>query len=172
MNVDANTRNWIIGGVIVIILLVLAWWLFTKPQGLHLGSSATTTATTTGSTTTGTVGSTSSTTSGAGTVTTTLNGESVQVDDQAAGNSVTVAKMNVTKSTWLAVRDATHVLGARRFEPGVTSGTIPLLRSTTKGQTYTIVMYVDDGDKAFDMHKDSLITNSGGAPVGDMFVAQ
>ena len=171
MNVDANTRNWIIGGVVVILLLVLAWWLFTKPQSATTGMNATSTATTTttGSTTTGTMGSTST---GTETMTTTLNGESVQVDDQKAGNSVTITKMNVTKSTWLAVRDSTHVLGARRFEPGVTSGTIPLLRSTTAGQTYTVVMYVDDGDKAFDMHKDSLITNAGGAPVGDMFVAQ
>lgn len=158
----------------VIVLLVLAWWLFTKPQGASMGNNATTTATTTstvGSTTTGT-GTTVTTGTTSATVTTSLKGESVQVDDQPAGSSVNIAKLTVTRSTWVAVRDARSVLGARRFEPGVTSGTIPLLRATTAGQNYTVVMYVDDGDKAFDVRKDLLVTNGTGAPVGDMFAAQ
>lgn len=175
MEMDANTRNWIIGGVILIAVLVAAWWLFTKPAGI--GSTANPAATSSladaGSTTaTGTSGTAGTVGSAArGTVTTTLQNESVRADDQPAGDAVVIAKMNLTRSTWIAVRDGKSIMGARRFEPGVTTGTVNLLRNTAAGQQYTVLMYVDDGDKAFDMHKDMLVVNATGAPVGDTFSA-
>ncbi len=80
------------------------------------------------------------------------------IKDQAAGTQVQIAKMTLTKTSWVAVRDAkTHwVLGARRFDAGTASGEVFLLRATTKGSAYEGVIFTDDGDKAFDLHKDTL----------------
>jgi len=165
MGIDANTRNWIIGGVIAIIIIVLGWWLLTKPGS---NSMATSTAATTTTTTTGTDTGTTTGMMSSSTVTTAASGESVSVADQPAGSSVAVTGVTTSKVSWIAVRDALHVLGAARVD-AMTNGTVtvPLLRATTAGSTYQVVVYVDDGDRTFDLHKDALVDG-----VGSSFTAQ
>ena len=87
------------------------------------------------------------------------DGEALTVSDQAAGSEVAVANMTIGKTTWVAIRDAKTkwILGARRFESGITTGTVELLRATTAGTAYEVVMYVDNGDNVFDFHTDSLV---------------
>lgn len=103
----------------------------------------------------------------------TASGETVTVEDQAAGTSVVVADVKITKPSWVAVRDT------RKWYPGATwlgasqsQVTIPLLRSTEAGKTYEVVIFVDDGDKEFEIHGDALVTSSQGAPVSSTFTAK
>lgn len=156
MKIDANTRNWIIGGVVLIVLLVAAWWLFTKPAS-DTGAGATSTATTSQNT-----GTTSGSTSTGQTVGVNT-GEEVNVEDQPAGDSVIVEHANISRASWLAVRDDMRIYGARRVDPTgdgqrFDAVSIPLLRNTEAGKTYTVVVYADDGDGTFDFKKDSLVS--------------
>lgn len=91
---------------------------------------------------------------------TTSNGETLTILDQPASKTVLASSMKITATSWVAVRDVKtqHILGARRFEPGTTSGFVELLKSTVAEQQYEGVIYVDDGDKTFDFHKDSLVS--------------
>ncbi len=63
------------------------------------------------------------------------------------------------------------ILGAAWFPSSATSGSVKVQRATQAGKTYSVVIYVDDGDKKFDYKKDQLITADGG-PVGSSFSAQ
>lgn len=145
-----NTRNWLIIGAVIIVLLGLGWWLVARNRS----ASTNTNATTTGATST--VGTTLSV--GAA-VTTTASGEAVSAKDQTAGLSVAVDGMNLAKVSWVAVRDVKglRILGAHRFEAGVTAGEVSLLKPTVAGGEYQVLVYVDDGDKKFDMKKDALV---------------
>ena len=106
------------------------------------------------------------------TKTTVAAGETVSVMDQTAGMSIAVKDVTLAKPTWIAIKDTKGwVLGARRFDASVDNVTVPLLRTTVAGDTYQAVMYVDDGDNAFNMHKDNLVTDSANAPVASTFKA-
>jgi len=91
----------------------------------------------------------------------------VMVQDQSAGMGVSITSMNLTRETWVAVRDSKSILGAGRFSPGATSGTVKLLRATEAGKAYQVVVYVDDGDKKFDFKVDAVVPG-----VGSTFTAQ
>ena len=156
----SNRTNWIIIGTVAVVLILGGWWLFMGKADDSQGAVATTTGTgtpTTGTTVTPTVPVT----------TTTASGETVSVQNQAAGASVAISGMNLTRESWVAVRDAKSILGAGRFAAGATSGTVKLLRSTVKGETYQVVVYVDDGDKKFDFKVDALVSG-----VNASFMAQ
>jgi len=75
---------------------------------------------------------------------------------------------------WIAVRDSNgRTLGAGRFEAGTHSNVeVPLLRTTLTGQSYQVLIYVDDGDRVFDLHSDILVTRSDGSVAGDVFSAR
>src|SRR3989344_5391168 len=92
------------------------------------------------------------------TPTITASSESIDAADPGAG---------------MAGRDGNgRTLGAGRFEPGVhTDVDVPLLRTTEAGQSYQALIYVDDGDKEFDLHKDILVTKEDGSVAGDIFSA-
>lgn len=100
--------------------------------------------------------------------------ESVDVTDQSAGMGVKVKSATLAQTGWIAVRDVDgRTLGAGRFEAGTyAEAEIPLLRVTTAGGRYQVLIYVDDGDKAFDLHKDILVTGGDGTVAGDVFSAQ
>src|SRR3989344_3134967 len=100
--------------------------------------------------------------------------ESIDVVDQSAGVSVKVKEATFVQMGWIAVRDSSgRTLGAGRFEPGAhVDVEIPLLRATIAGERYQVLIYVDDGDKLFDLHKDILITSADGSVAGDVFSAQ
>lgn len=92
---------------------------------------------------------------------------SVAVNEQAAGDSVAIARMQLDAVSWVAVRDERSILGAARFEAAATSGSVPLLRATVSGAEYRVVVYRDNGDRVFDHTVDALV-----ADVSDTFRAQ
>lgn len=159
---DTTNNRIIIGGVVVIALLFVGWWLTSKPAGE--GAVATSTASTTSDT---------STTSTTGDINPSMvsTGEAVTVRDQAAGDSVAVASVSLKQMGWVAVRDSDgRVLGAARFDAGTWSDvSVPLLRGTVAASPYQVLLYADDGDRAFDLHKDILITGSNGGVAGTTF---
>jgi hypothetical protein len=156
MNITNEQRNWIIGGIVLVVVLAIGWWLFTKPTNDASTNTQTNTQTNTG-TNTGTSSATNTR------PTAQVNtGEEVHADDQPAGDRVIVSNAKISRSSWLAVRDDTRIYGARRVDPvgdgqSFNDVEIPLLRNTESGTTYRVVVYVDDGDKTFDFKKDALV---------------
>lgn len=165
-----NVTQWVIIGAAVIVLVVGGAWLAMRGGATEpaLDTTANTSSTTV-STTPAVVESTNNVPKG--TVTATSDGESVSVANQPAGTSVALSSMSLTHATWVAVRDDMSILGAAWFPSSATAGTVELQRGTQSGKSYRVVMYVDDGDKKFDMHADQLIT-AGSGPVGSSFDAQ
>jgi len=185
MDIDANTRNWIITGAIVIIIVLLGWWLVARNRStspvMNDGSATTTQETDSSSATDSGTGATSNPETGtsvggnsnsAPLPLATAAGETISVSDQPAGSYVMIASVKVTKPSWVAIKDTKGwVLGAARVDVSAEAVQVPLLRNTTAGQNYQALIYVDDGDKQFDFHKDLLVTNSEGAPVAATFSA-
>lgn len=101
--------------------------------------------------------------------TTTQPTSSFMAADQTAGMSVMVSGIQVAGDSWVAVREAdgSRVLGAALVTAGTKSATVELLRATVAGKSYEVVIYTDDGDRAFDMKKDALVSG-----VRDAFNAQ
>ncbi len=164
----SDKTNWFIIGAGILIILIGGWWVVTR-TGSQTGSP--TTATTSSTTGTSSNASGSSTTTGNPSAVST--GEAVSVGDQPAGSFVVAASATLTQMGWLAVRDQDgRVLGAARLEPGTHEAVqIPLLRNTTTGDKYQVLIYIDDGDKEFDLHKDTLVTNADGSVAGAAFTA-
>jgi hypothetical protein len=152
-----NKTNWIIGGVVIVVIAVVGWWLFTKSPVQEVEEATTGTVTgTTSNTNTGV-----STSSELPTVSVSV-GEEVTVEDQPAGDSVRVAEAKLSRVSWVAVRDDMRIYGAAKVTPPVGGGTmqditVPLLRNTEAGKMYKVVVYADDGDNAFDFKKDALV---------------
>jgi hypothetical protein len=101
------------------------------------------------------------------------SGESVTVEDQPAGTEVKVKSLKLSETGWAGVRDADgRVLGAGRFDAGnFENVVVPLLRGTVAGSSYQVLLYADDGDREFDLHKDTLIIGAGGGVAGTNFKA-
>lgn len=100
------------------------------------------------------------------------SGETITVQDQAAGATTLISSVSVMHSTWVAIKDTNgRVLGARRADVSTDNLEVSLLRPTVAGQTYQAVLYVDNGDKQFDLHKDTLVVGSEEAPVASTFSA-
>jgi len=160
-----DTKGWIIGAIVLVVVVGGGWWMIKhgKASSSVIGKEASTTEAVTGDNypvqdegavikinTNAAVAHT--------TATIAASGEKVSVQDQAGGSSVAIASMNLTKASWVAIKDVKGILGAAWYPAGATSGTASLLRPTVKGGAYQAVVYVDDGDKKFDMHKDTLVT--------------
>lgn len=168
-----DTKGWIIGAVVLVAVIAGGWWLIkhSKATSSVVGSDTSSSTTETS----GTVGDnmpidmavTANTT-----MTTTASGETVSAKDQPAASSVMIASMSLTKASWIAVKDAKGILGAGWFPAGATAGAVPLLRATKAGESYQAVIYVDDGDKQFDMRKDSFVMGADGSPVAVSFMAK
>lgn len=99
--------------------------------------------------------------------------EFVQVADQPAGMEVKVSSLALSEMGWVGIRDDEgRVLGAGRFDAGnFADVTVPLLRATVAGDSYQALLYVDDGDRAFDLKKDALIIGPDGDVAGTNFKA-
>ena len=155
MKWNTETQQWVIAGVMVLIVALAGWWLFTRPaadQG-DANKTATSTNQTSGTTTSNNDGRPTTGMSA---------GETVTIETQTAGDHVHVAQAQLSRVSWLAVRDDLRIYGAARVNPPVGGGTvsevtIPLLRNTESGKSYTLVVYADDGDGAFDFKKDALV---------------
>lgn len=98
-----------------------------------------------------------------------LAGDNIQiaVADQSAGETVKVDTASLAQVSWLAVRDYQggamgSILGAKRLEGGKhREVVVELLRPTQPNQDYIIVVYLDDGDLAFDSKRDQLVKKDG-----------
>ena len=158
---DIKNRNTqaIIGAVVVVVVLLAAWLLFARP----VGNGVTATDTETPSSPTSTEDALNPSMVG--------TGEAVTVRDQAAGTSVSVASVTLNEMGWVAIRDENgRVLGAARFEAGTWNDVaVPLLRATAAGSSYQVLLYVDDGDREYDLHKDILIMGANGGVAGTTF---
>lgn len=175
--IQNEQRAWIIGGIVIAIIIILLGWLIMRQHSYPTGMNSNGTATTSGATTTTTGASTTTTVpkapSQVTTSTATSDGESVAVADQAAGNTVALSSVHLTKRSWVAIEDSRKwTLGAKRLEASDTEGTVPLLRNTTAGETYTAVIYADNGDGVFDIHADTMLLGSDGNPVSATFIAR
>jgi len=158
---DIKNRNTqaIIGAVVVVIVLLAAWLMFARP----VGNGGTATDTETPSESTSTEGTLNPSMVG--------TGEAVTVRDQAAGASAAVASVTLNQMGWVAVRDENgRVLGAARFDAGTWNNvSVPLLRATDAASSYQVLLYVDDGDREFDLHEDILIMGENGGVAGTTF---
>ncbi len=163
-----NVTQWVIIGAAVVVLIIGGAWLAMR-GGTPGATDTDMTATTSPATTTATIDMDANVPKG--TVTASSDGETVVVSSQKAGSSVAIQAMSLTRASWIAVRDDQSILGAAWFPSSATSGSIDLQRATVAGKSYRVVIYVDDGDKKFDLHADQLITASD-APVGVSFDAQ
>lgn len=105
---------------------------------------------------------------------TVAQGDSVSAVDQGAAKVAIAQSVTLSKLGWVAVRDSRDwILGAERLMAGTHKDVaITLLRATEAGKTYEMVLYADDGDMAFDLHKDSLIKESDGSDVSAAFLTR
>jgi hypothetical protein len=159
-----NVTQWVIIGAAVLVLVAGGAWLVmrdTSPEPIVEENTPAPTSTPTLESTTSVP---------KGTVMETGDGESITVEAQRAGSSVEISSMELTRASWVAVRDDMSILGASWFASSVTSGTVKLQRATESGKTYRVVIYVDDGDKKFDFKADKLLTVDG-QPIGVSFLA-
>jgi len=183
MDGTKQTTNWIIAGLVALVVIIGGGWLIARERS---GTMADANATSTESTSTGVTGETAGLqkinpapksagkTAAAPNPTSMASGETVAVSDQPEGSSVTISDVSITKPTWIAVRDARPwYLGAKLLTSSQKDLTIPLLRNTTAGQSYEVVLFVDNGDGKFSIHgDDTLVTGADGAPVSSTFKAQ
>ena len=106
-----------------------------------------------------------------------VKNDTVVVEDQAAGTSVTVSKVSFREAGWVVIYEDNsgapgRILGAQLFDAGTWPGTVELLRGTVAGQTYYAVLSSDNGDRAFDPKKDEPLKGENGAMVVTTFKAQ
>ena len=90
------------------------------------------------------------------------------VNDQPAGNQVSVALVTLEEGGWVAVHEDRNgklgnILGAQFFPAGTQSGAVDLLRAMEEGKMYYAILRGDDGDRQFDFTKD--------VPFDDTFVS-
>jgi hypothetical protein len=97
-------------------------------------------------------------------------GETVSAEDQAPGTSVALSQVTLKRPSWVAIKDTNDwILGAAWFYTSGENFSVPLLRATKLGEVYQAVIYVDNGDKKFDRHIDTLLVSAEGAPVSATF---
>src|SRR3989338_11517499 len=100
---------------------------------------------------------------------------SILVKDQTAGIEVVVEQVVLTNVAWVVVREDDgagkpgKILGAQLFDAGISAGKVELLRGTETGKTYFVMIYSDNGDRAFDPKLDAPILDSVSQPVMSIF---
>ena len=102
---------------------------------------------------------------------------SISVEDQEPGSSVTIQSLTLGMNGWVVIHDDRegmpgHILGARRFNAGTYTGqNAELLKQTEEGKVYYAVLHADDGDRKFDYRVDLPIKDDIGNMVLMRFVA-
>lgn len=106
------------------------------------------------------------------------DGALVSVQEQPAGLAVVVASIDIPRNGWIAIHEILdgaligNVLGAARRDAGLYEGVVVnLLRATEPGSEYAVVLYVDNGNKEFDLQNDVPITDAAGNPTVVRFSA-
>src|SRR3989338_9956032 len=172
-----DTTNRVIGAIVLLLVFIGGWWLIAR-NSLGTGGapivSSTDTDTVAGDTDGANTANTGDSGSTATTPTVEASGEAIEVADQPAGTTVRVASAKFAEMGWIAVRDSGgRTLGAARLDAGVHAGVVvELLRGTVTGERYQVLIYIDDGDRAFDLYKDSLVMNASAGVVGATFTAE
>ncbi len=185
-----TTTNWIIAGLVALVVIIGGGWLIARDRAGIATDVATSTGTTSGvvsgksddskSTAGGTTPPSSRPTpsptpSSAGkNLTASATGETITVEDQPSGSSVVIDTIKLSKPSFVAIRDTRGWYPGWQYVQGSQSNvTVPLKRNTTAGQTYEAVIFVDDGDGVFEIHGgDMLVTGTAGAPVSSTFTAK
>lgn len=167
MDMENRNNQIIVGIVVLIIVVLLGWWLFAKRSaevGNDFGNATSTESTITEiPSTDGEIGSTQGNTSPTKNPSTSSSNEELSVVNQGAGGMVSVASVTLSKAGWVAVRDSKGlwVLGAAWLPAGAhTNVNVALLRNTVTGEDYQAVVYLDNGDKLFDLHVDDFVSGS------------
>ena len=103
---------------------------------------------------------------------------SIIVGNQPAGYAVIVEHAELSETNWIAVRERDeagnlgNILGALRRDAGAHDRlVVDLLRATEPDHEYAVVLYTDDGDKAFDSKKDTEVTDADGNLIMSTFRA-
>ncbi|MEN9413564.1 MAG: hypothetical protein RLZZ342_651 [Candidatus Parcubacteria bacterium] len=162
---EQQTKSWLITGGIILAILILAGWGISKqrPASHVVGDDA------------GPTEEEMLKQEESAPVPTIKNseiagGETVSVEDQAPGTSVAISQVTLKRPSWVAIKDTNDwVLGAAWFNGSGENLSVPLLRATTMGDVYQAVIYMDNGDKKFDRHVDTLLVSAEGAPVSATF---
>lgn len=89
----------------------------------------------------------------------------ISVSKQSAGKTVMIDSLSLpTANGWVVVRDyvdgkAGNILGAARYsvDEMLTPKTVELIRATEAGKTYQVVLFNNNGDKAFNLTEDTII---------------
>jgi hypothetical protein len=165
MEPNAQTKQWVAGGVAALVVVVGGWWVLMGKDVMGNRDADMQAITDAMKASSGAQSDTSGTMNGTVEVrpTTSVNaGEEVSANDQPAGDSVRVAEARLSRVSWLAVRDDMRIYGAAKVTPPVGGGTmtditVPLLKNTETGKMYKVVVYADDGDGVFDFKKDALV---------------
>jgi len=103
------------------------------------------------------------------------SGNSVTIDDQPAGATVSITRVSLSSPGWVAIHETaggepTNILGAARFDEGVSERTVTLLRGTEAGLLYIARLYQDNDDRAFNPDTDPLLVDDKGRAIEDSFV--
>jgi|TARA_Y100000310_G_scaffold345555_1_gene466498 hypothetical protein len=98
----------------------------------------------------------------------------IVVGVQLFGKSVRLQEVALPESSWVAIHEDVdgklgNILGAQRFDQGVHSGTVDLLRETVGESLYYAVVYRDDGDKVFNLDADAPAVDVEGALIMTAF---
>jgi hypothetical protein len=176
MDMDGNTKV-IISALILLVVIVGGWFITMHASPRRMNTSSENASSSNMDIVTqssGEVSASSTKTSATSNPTAIANGESVTVANQSAGTKVMVKSVNLSQEGWVAIRDKTGViLGAALFPAGTqTNVEVPLLRATTAGSRYQVLLYYDDGNKNFNLHTETLVENADGSVAGTMFSAQ
>jgi len=95
----------------------------------------------------------------------------VSVSDQPAGFQVMLGSFTLAQDGWVVIHEDNNgkpgnILGAARFDAGsYEGGEVDLLRNTEEGSVYYAMLHKGDGDKEFDLTKDTPVFNSQDNPV-------
>ncbi|MDD5269474.1 MAG: hypothetical protein PHO08_20585 [Methylococcales bacterium] len=99
------------------------------------------------------------------------------VCNQLADINLKISQMCLEQVSWVVVREDDgagapgSILGAQLFDTSATNGAVKLLRSMTIGKTYFAIIYIDNGDHAFDPKLDSPLLDNDGKPRMAIFKA-
>lgn len=99
----------------------------------------------------------------------------IKIADQIAGNRVLFESVSISQPGWLVIHENKegtlgNALGARRYNAGnYTDGSVLLLRNTEVGNTYSAILYSDNGDKTFSLEDDKPLLNTDNTRIESMF---
>lgn len=99
----------------------------------------------------------------------------LQIVIQTSGTQVHVKRVTVERAGWVAIHEiegghVLNALGARRLDAGTHNDiVVELLRATEPGREYAAILYVDNGNKEFEVRGDLPMIDVKGNPLMQTF---